>query len=183
MRMPKKNLRKTDGVIRRDALYAPWRHKYLKAGKRPDCFFCEAAAAERDDVARWKEILLVHRDQHNLLILNRYPYIGGHLLVAPLQHTHDLAALKPAANAGLWELTHRALGALQSIYEPHGANIGMNLGKAGGAAVEAHLHMHIVPRWLGDTNYMFVTADTHMVHGDLEELWAALRRKFGHPVE
>jgi ATP adenylyltransferase len=127
-------------------------------------------------------MLLVYRDAHTMLILNRYPYIGGHLLVAPLRHTNDLAGLKPAESKSLWNLTQRGLGALQKIYEPQGANVGMNLGKAGGAAVEGHLHMHIVPRWLGDTNFMFVSGGTHMVHGDLEELWAALRQEFKLPV-
>jgi len=123
-------------------------------------------------------MLLLYRNPQALVIMNRYPYIGGHLLVAPRRHTADLAGLSAAESRSLWELTRRCQRLLKETFAPQGFNLGMNLGRGAGAGVEEHLHMHVLPRWIGDTNFMPIVANTHSIPIALDAVWDALRPAF-----
>lgn len=139
-------------------LWAPWRMEYLgdvRAEKPKGCVFC-VLPQEQDD----RNNLIVFRGTTHFVILNRFPYNSGHLMVVPNQHTNELAKLSPAEMQEMLELTRRSTDALKHAYKAEGFNIGMNLGQAGGAGIREHMHLHIVPRWIGDTNFMPVLAET-----------------------
>jgi ATP adenylyltransferase len=137
----------------------------------PGCLFCELPKQERD-----AENLLLVRGRHAFSLLNLYPYNSGHLMVAPYLHTGDLASLPAEVGADLLALTQRAVAALTAEYRPDGFNVGMNLGRVAGAGIPDHLHLHVVPRWNGDTNFMPVTAETKVLPEALRQTWARLRR-------
>lgn len=162
----------------RKVLYAPWRLEFILGPKAAGCFLCEAARLPAGDEAAWKRMLLLHRDEHALVIMNRYPYTGGHLLIAPHRHTADLPGLNAAESSSLWELTRASLSAVNAVLKPQGHNVGMNLGRPAGAGVEDHLHMHVIPRWVGDTNFLPVVGGAHTIPMALEDLWEELRPKF-----
>lgn len=162
----------------RQAMIAPWRLSYILGPKDKTCFFCEAARIAEGDEAGWKKILLLHRGEHGLVIMNRYPYTGGHLLIAPRRHTADLPGLSADESSYLWEYARRSVDIIAQTVNAQGYNLGMNLGKAAGAGVEEHLHMHALPRWQGDTNFMHIVADTSTVPISLEHLWDQMRPKF-----
>jgi ATP adenylyltransferase len=163
---------------RRKVLHAPWRIEYILGPRDEGCFFCDAGKLPARDEAAWQRMLLLYRDPYALVIMNRFPYIGGHLLVAPRRHTADLSGLTPAESRSLWELSRVCQRFLKEAFKPHGFNLGMNLGRSAGAGVEEHLHMHVMPRWVGDTNFMPVIADTHSMPIALEAVWDALRPRF-----
>ncbi len=153
-------------------IWAPWRLKYVKdASKDSDqeCVFCQAPAEGRD-----REMLIVHRGKTCFVILNKFPYTNGHLMVAPYDHLGSLQGLPDETMAEMMALTRRAMTALEEAYGPHGFNVGMNQGRAAGAGVEHHVHMHVVPRWGGDTNFMPVLGDTRVMPQTLEESLAML---------
>jgi ATP adenylyltransferase len=150
--------------------FTPWRMAYIGGAKPTGCVFCAAAAATDDAAAQ-----VVARGRHCFVILNAYPYNNGHVMVVPYEHTADLVALVPDVAQELWEMTRRAVEALRRSMHPSGYNIGMNLGEAAGAGIADHLHMHVVPRWSGDTNYMTVVGDTRLIPQSLEETWRILR--------
>jgi len=142
-----------------ERLWAPWRLEYIEEGsKLPGCIFCEKPTAG-DDAAQ----LILHRGEAAYVLLNLYPYANGHLMVAPYRHVADPGDLEAAERAELWELFDRSLRALRVAFEPHGFNAGLNLGRVAGAGVEHHLHLHVVPRWNGDTNFMPVLADVRVM--------------------
>lgn len=142
---------------------------YIGAPKAGGCIFCTApAAADR------QEALVLAVSEHAVVMLNRYPYSNGHVMVAPRRHTADLSALEPAAHAALSETLRRAIALLQAAFSPDGMNVGMNLGAAAGAGFADHLHWHLVPRWIGDTNFMPVIAEVHCIPEHLEAMWARL---------
>lgn len=156
-------------------LWAPWRMEYLQqlVSSEPNqesggCFLCNAAAA---DESTFERLLVLRRDQHGLLMLNRYPYTNGHLLVAPATHLPTLVDLDPQQRAGLMELTALAQRLLTAAINPQGLNIGMNIGRCAGAGVPGHLHVHIVPRWNGDTNFMPVIGHVRVIPQALEETY------------
>ncbi len=153
-------------------LHAPWRIEYLLAPKpeATQSLFTQIAQSS-DDVAN----LVIARDRSCYAVLNRYPYNGGHLLVVPYKESPDLDGLTEEELADLWKLTRRCVNALKQHMKPDGFNVGINLGKAAGAGIFQHLHIHIVPRWLGDTNFMPVLAQTSVVPQALAELAAQLR--------
>ena len=157
-------------------LWAPWRMPYLKKitrEKRPaGCFFCGYARAPRKD----RENLVVLRGKACLTVLNRFPYAGGHLLVAPLAHQAELGLLTPPEREELFDQLVRMQETLDRVMHPQGYNIGVNLGRAAGAGVPGHLHFHIVPRWNGDTNFMTSVADARVLPQALEELHAGLQK-------
>jgi len=158
-----------------DVLFTPWRYPYI-AGQRESaagCFLCEAAAAP-DDAER----LVVHVGVHHVVVLNRHPYNNGHLMVAPRMHVASPAAAEPAARAEAWPMVLLCQRVLEMAYAPHGINVGMNLGRVAGAGVPGHYHVHLVPRWEGDTNFMTVTADTRVVPEDLHQTRDRLRPLF-----
>ena len=154
-------------------LWAPWRMAYIGAPKAPGCIFCtQPAAADR------RAALVLAATPHAVVMLNRYPYGNGHLLVAPRLHTADLAALPDDAHLALSEALRRSLAILQDVFRPEGVNIGMNLGAAAGAGIADHLHWHLVPRWIGDTNFMPVVGEVHCIPEHLEALWTRLAPAF-----
>jgi len=166
------------GVRERQAVFAPWRLEFLLRPKDQGCFLCNAAKLPADDEAAWKKMLLLHRDEHALIIMNRYPYTAGHLLITPLRHTADFPGLQGAESHALWEQARLCVFVLQKVMQPQGFNVGMNLGKAGGAGIEEHLHLHAIARWVGDANYWPVISGTHTIPVALEQLWEELRPEF-----
>ena len=137
------------------------------------CIFCDKLGEGRD-----AENLILHRGERAFVLLNLYPYNSGHLMVAPFLHVGDIAALPPEVSADIWELTQRSVAALTAEYRPHGYNLGMNLGRVAGAGVPDHLHLHIVPRWNGDTNFMPVLAETKVMPEAPDRTYARLRPYF-----
>jgi ATP adenylyltransferase len=154
------------------SFFAPWRLPYLK-GTRPDyCIFCVGKPA--DDPGRY----ILHRSRSTFVIMNAYPYSNGHLMVAPYEHASDLHALSSAALGELMITAKLAIGVLQAVYKPQGFNVGINFGKAAGAGIEEHLHVHIVPRWNGDTNFMTTVADVRVIPEDLRHAYDQLAPEF-----
>jgi ATP adenylyltransferase len=145
-------------------LWAPWRLEYIgQADEQLGCIFCSAAAA--DDEAG----LVVHRGDEAFVLLNKFPYASGHLMVAPYRHVGDFAELDDAEVLEIHRLAGQGIGALSQLYEPQGFNLGWNLGRVAGAGVIDHVHLHLVPRWLGDTNFMPVLADVKVMPEHLAE--------------
>jgi ATP adenylyltransferase len=138
------------------------------------CLFCRVW----DEVALDRENLVVERGERCLVMLNRYPYTGGHLLVAPRQHAASVSGLDPATLAELMQLSARAVGVLERVYGPHGFNLGINQGRPAGAGIPDHVHLHVVPRWFGDTNFMTTVGGTRVVSEDLGAAWGAIRAGF-----
>lgn len=165
-----------------DQLWSPWRSAYLQREHDRDtegCFLCGCAqAAEATE-----QNLVVARFPRTIVLMNRYPYNAGHLLIAPIVHHGDLATLDTADSAELMTVTQKALRVVGSVLSPHGCNVGINLGVDAGAGVPDHLHVHIVPRWRGDTNFMPVLADVRMVGTRLEELWQSYVAAFAKQRE
>ncbi len=145
-----------------ERLWAPWRIEYILADKPAGCIFCVGDSRERD-----RERLILHRGFASLVMLNRYPYTNGHLMVAPYRHTSDLDQLSDAEMLDLFKTVRLCRSILQQTASPQGFNIGVNLGRAAGAGVDEHIHIHIVPRWNGDTNYMSVIADIRVMPENL----------------
>lgn len=158
-----------------ESLHAPWRIEYILAPKadRPASLFAEIAQSG-DDVAN----LVIVRDRTCYALLNRYPYNGGHVLVVPYKESPDLCGLTDDELADLWKLARRCVHVLKQEMKCDGFNLGINLGKVAGAGIVEHVHIHIVPRWLGDTNFMPVLAGTSVVPQALAELAAQLRAAF-----
>jgi len=160
-----------------EILWSPWRHEYINATgsekPTPSCIFCIGQQDPSDDARN----LVVHRGQNNFVILNRYPYISGHLMVAPYQHVARLSAAPKQATDEMMDLVKRCEQALREAYQPEGFNVGMNIGCAAGAGVADHIHMHILPRWGGDTNFMSTVSETRVLPEDLEMTYRKLRGK------
>ena len=152
-------------------LWAPWRIRYILSEKEAGCFLCRKPQ-EADDA---KNHILI-RDRTCFALLNAYPYNAGHLMVAPYKHTGDLDDLTEQELADLMALTRRCKQLLTRAIKPEGFNIGLNLGRVAGAGVEDHVHIHIVPRWNGDTNYMPVIGDVRVLPQALDEMYAELKR-------
>ncbi len=153
-------------------LWAPWRMAYVGGPKETGCIFCAALSA--GDVRR--RLVLAQRPA--IIMLNKFPYVNGHVLVAPPQHVADLAALPAAEFRTLMDVVQRAVGLLAEAFHPDGMNLGMNLGAAAGAGVADHLHWHIVPRWNGDTNFMPMLAEARVIPEHLEATYDRLRPFF-----
>jgi ATP adenylyltransferase len=157
-----------------DHLWSPWRLDYItSADKAIGCVFCDAQTADG-----YQASLVVHRGAACFVILNLYPYNNGHLLIVPNRHLRSLAEMTSEELCELGELTRRSEIALTEAYEPHGMNMGINLGKPAGAGVLYHLHMHVVPRWNGDTNFMTVVGQTRVLPEELSATAAKLRAIF-----
>jgi ATP adenylyltransferase len=157
-----------------DHLWSPWRYQYVQKERTGGgCVFCRAAAAERDE-----ENLVVHRAQKNYIILNLYPYSAGHLMVVPYEHVDMLQYASRETLEEMILLVQRAQIHLQTIYRPPGFNLGMNLGESAGAGIAGHIHMHVLPRWPGDTNFMTTVAETRVLPEDLGTTWRKLRDAF-----
>lgn len=150
-------------------LWAPWRGEYIEQGEADGCIFCDEPRKGDD---RTRHIL--HRAETCFSMLNRFPYNGGHLLVAPFRHLAALADLQPRELAGLFELVRDSVSLLARVLSPDGFNIGINLGRAAGAGVADHLHVHVVPRWAGDTNFMPALGETKVISHSLDEMYRRL---------
>ncbi|MEP6818689.1 MAG: HIT domain-containing protein [bacterium] len=162
-----------------DRLWSPWRYEYIASGGAADsessgCVFCNI----RDDPGRDEANFVVHRAAHNFVVLNIYPYISGHLLIVPYEHVPDLDAASKQTTDELMDLTKRCQTALRVAYLPEGFNMGMNLGKAAGAGIVDHIHIHILPRWMGDTNFMTTVGNTRVIPEDLPTTYQKLRSRF-----
>ena len=161
-----------------DRLWSPWRSDYIAAatGSNPDtaCVFC----AIQSDPKRDRENFVLHRARFNFVVLNIHPYISGHLLIVPYHHVAELSAAAKEITDELMDLAKRAEIALREAYEPGGINIGMNLGKAAGAGIAGHLHVHMLPRWNGDTNFMTTVGHTRVLPEDLPTTFAKLEQRF-----
>jgi ATP adenylyltransferase len=160
-------------------LYAPWRMDYIRSLDKPPgdagkCFLCEAAAATSDKEKR--DRLVLWTTPHSVVLINRYPYTNGHLLVAPREHVADLELLSDDVALDLHRQTVRAMKLLKKASSPQGFNIGVNLGRVAGAGVPGHLHEHVVPRWGGDTNFMSVVGEVRVVPQAMSQLYDELVR-------
>jgi ATP adenylyltransferase len=157
-------------------LWAPWRMKYIESaarGEESGCFLCQNPKQEDGP-----DNLILFRGDRCFVIMNLYPYNNGHLMIAPYRHVGDFQELTAEEMFEAAQLSQLCLRALDATMHPHGYNIGLNLGRVAGAGVEDHIHLHIVPRWSGDTNFMPVIADTKVVSESLAESWKRLRRAF-----
>ena len=154
-------------------IWAPWRLSYVKDAskdKESECIFCAALEAGDDEAN-----LIVQRGERCFVILNKFPYTNGHLMVAPYEHVAQLQELDEETVAEMMALAQRGMNALEASYSPHGYNVGFNQGRVAGAGVEHHIHMHVVPRWGGDTNFMPVLGDTRVMNQTLEDSYATLK--------
>ncbi|MGA9887318.1 MAG: HIT domain-containing protein [Candidatus Acidiferrales bacterium] len=158
-----------------DYLWTPWRYRYIADVKKDDeCIFCAALAAKDD-----AKTLIVLRGKKNFIILNLYPYTSGHVMIVPYLHISELTSAEPETLADMMQLAQRVQAALEKIYRPHGYNLGMNLGRAAGAGVTGHLHLHVLPRWPGDANFMTVVGETRIEPEDLATTYEKLRNVLG----
>jgi len=156
-------------VVGVKVLWAPWRIRYIEAPKPRGCFICSAAKSDND-----RENYVIYRGKYAFILMNLYPYNPGHLMVATYRHIGALEELTKDELYDLMELTVFSIKLLRKALSPHGFNIGINLGSVAGAGIEDHVHIHIVPRWLGDINFMPVLADVKVIPQALEETYDKL---------
>jgi len=162
------NTGRGDGM---DILWTPWRMEFILSEKSKECIFCTKVAANDD---RAEHVL--HRGRYAFIVLNLYPYNNGHLLVAPYRHVPSTEDLTPEELAELWALVNKGLSVLRRAMHPHGFNLGANIGKVAGAGIESHVHVHIVPRWEGDTNFMPLLAQTRVIPQWIDQTYDQLRQ-------
>jgi ATP adenylyltransferase len=146
-----------------DYLWTPWRYAYVTAQKASGCVFCELPTLGDDAKAR-----IVYRGRHCFIVLNTYPYTPGHVMIVPFAHLDELQMLPVEAAQEMMELSQRMEGVLRQLYKPEGINLGMNIGKAAGAGVEGHIHMHALPRWVADANFVSVVGETRILPESLD---------------
>jgi ATP adenylyltransferase len=155
-------------------LWTPWRSTYVTNKPPPgECIFCAALADTRDE-----ENLLLHRGEHNFIILNRFPYSSGHLMIAPNVHVSRLRDLEDGASQEMMRFTRASEEILEDVYSPQGVNLGMNIGEAAGAGIASHIHLHVLPRWTGDANFMTVVGYTRVMPESLTESYKKLQPRF-----
>jgi len=162
-----------------ERLWSPWRYEYIASGGAQDpkshgCVFCSIQANPAHDETNF----VLHRGSHSFVVLNIYPYISGHLLIIPNEHVGDLDAASKETTDEMMDLTKRCQAALRAVYQPAGFNLGMNLGKSAGAGIVDHIHIHILPRWTGDTNFMSTIGETRVIPEDLATTYEKLRAIF-----
>lgn len=152
-----------------DRLWAPWRINYLcRKKKKSGCIFCHAKKSALNDY-------VIFKTKRSICLLNRYPYNNGHIMICPLRHISDISEAKDEEILDIFKSLNRAKGLLREVLRPHGYNIGFNLGKAAGAGITGHLHLHIVPRWLGDKNFMPSVSGSNVISQSLHELAKRLK--------
>jgi ATP adenylyltransferase len=157
-----------------DYLWTPWRYAYITNAAKSEvaadgCIFCELPKLPD------AEAKIVHRREHCYIILNSFPYTSGHVMVVPFAHLDELQKLPSAAAEEMMALCQKMESVLRQVYSPDGINVGMNIGRAAGAGVAGHVHMHVLPRWVGDTNFMTVTGESRVLPETLEETWKRIR--------
>ena len=158
-----------------EKLWAPWRMEYILDSKESgdECIFCDLPDQKNDE-----QNFIVFRSKLSFVMLNKFPYNNGHIMVIPYKHESDFTALDQDILADMQQLIQKSLIALKNCMEPHGYNVGLNLGRTAGAGIDAHLHYHIVPRWSGDTNFMPIISDTKVISESLDKSWQKLIREF-----
>jgi ATP adenylyltransferase len=158
-----------------DYLWTPWRYAYVSSTeKTAGCVFCDAPK-EKDDA----KVFIVHRGEHCFVILNAYPYTPGHVMIVPYTHLDELRKLSAEAAQEMMTLSQRMESVLRELYHPDGINLGMNIGKAAGAGIAGHIHMHVLPRWVADANFVSVIGETRVLPETLEATWARMREAMG----
>jgi ATP adenylyltransferase len=162
-----------------DYLWTPWRYGYVSSGAaKPECIFCAKQAAGDD---RGNYVVL--RGERNFIMLNAFPYSSGHVMIAPYAHVATLEQAEPATRDEMMRLTARSEAVLRGLYRPEGINIGMNIGACAGAGVAGHIHMHVLPRWCGDTSFMTTVGETRLLPEDLGMTWKRLRDALANTME
>ena len=151
-----------------DKLWAPWRIKYIKAKKKKGCIFCLAAKPQ-------KQSYLIHKTKYSISLLNTFPYNNGHMLISPLRHVREISQLRDDEILDLIQVLNDSKKLLDKVLKPHGYNIGINVSDSAGAGIVGHIHIHLVPRWKGDTNFMPVLYNTKIVSQSLRELYNRLK--------
>lgn len=163
-----------------DVLWSPWRYDYIKGNEtsapspKDWCVFCLILENSASD----EEKYILHRAEFNFVILNIYPYTSGHLMIVPYSHTAEIADLPTNVSNEFMDLTKKCQSAIKEIYQPDGLNLGMNLGKAAGAGVAGHLHLHLLPRWVGDVNFMTAIGQTRTIPESLQTTYDKLKKMF-----
>jgi ATP adenylyltransferase len=158
-----------------DYLWTPWRYAYVSAAeKATGCVFCDLVAQNDDEKA-----LIVYRGEQCFIILNRFPYTPGHVMIVPYAHLDELRKLPSGAASEMIALAQRLETVLRKLYHPDGINLGMNIGKAAGAGIAGHIHMHVLPRWVADANFMSVVGETRVLPEALDVTWARIKKTLG----
>lgn len=156
-----------------DYLWTPWRYAFVStAHKLEGCVFCELPS-HPDEEGR-----IVYRGQHCFILLNAYPYTSGHVMIVPYEHLDQLQKLSTEASQEIMALCQKTEAVLRETYHPEGVNLGMNIGKAAGAGIAGHIHMHVLPRWLADANFMTVVGETRVLPETLDQTWERLRKAY-----
>lgn len=148
-------------------LWAPWRVKYIKTTRRKGCIFCQAKKKARDYV--------IFKTRFSIVLLNIYPYNNGHIMLAPIRHIKDFSRMKQEEALDLFRALNKSIKLLDEVLKPQGYNIGINIAKSAGAGITRHLHIHIVPRWIGDTNFITTVYNTKVISQSLDELYRLLK--------
>ena len=157
-----------------DRIWAPWRMEYIEGhSDSSECLFCELPNSNQN--------LILHRGEEAYVVLNRYPYTNGHLMVVPYAHQASIEDLKDSTLLEVMNLSSQAVAVLRATYGATAFNLGVNIGKAAGAGVVHHVHMHVLPRWVGDTNFMATTAETRVIPERLDETLSRLKSHWGNP--
>jgi len=159
-------------------LYAPWRTEYVSGEKGEGCVFCDISTHADDD----ETLHVLYRDERCFIVMNRYPYTPGHFMIIPHHHTDALEALDPQTWLHMCALAQKGVHLLKESFGAHGVNIGMNLGKAGGAGIAEHIHLHLVPRWERDTNFITSIGETRVYSTDFERIYQRLKDEIIHYV-
>jgi len=154
-----------------EILYAPWRSDYITEPKVQGCVFCHIVSHVEAD----EKLHVLYRDEHCFIVMNRYPYTPGHFMIIPHHHTDKLEALELEVWLQMSRLAQQGVRMLKEKFGAQGVNIGMNLGKAGGAGIAEHIHMHVVPRWMGDTNFITAIGETRVYSSDFEKIYQRLK--------
>ncbi len=154
-------------------IWAPWRMEYIRMEKPEGCILCDKPK-ESDDIANY----ILYRGDKNFVIMNTYPYNSGHLMIAPYRHVASLEELTDEELGEHFQIVSRSVKVLKQVFKPDGFNIGINMGRVAGAGIDDHVHTHIVPRWLGDTNFMPVIGDTKVINEALSETYKKLQGRF-----
>jgi ATP adenylyltransferase len=158
-----------------DYLWTPWRYAYVSGtSKTPDCVFCQAAKEKDDEKAR-----IVYRGDRCFVILNAFPYTPGHVMIAPYEHLDELRKLPAQAAQEMMVLSQKMETVLRELSRPDGINLGMNIGKAAGAGIAGHIHMHVLPRWVADANFLSVVGETRLLPETLDVTWGKMREMMG----
>lgn len=155
-------------------LWAPWRSSFVLGSKEKGCPLCKAFRRKKDS----PENLIVHRGRTCFVILNKFPYNSGHAMICPNRHVRSLERLTSEESDEVFELTRTTVKVLKRVIKPHSLNLGMNIGASSGAGIPEHLHMHVVPRWNGDTSFMYVIGETKVVSVPLEPVYEAIKKGF-----